>query len=106
MTPTTSKFLLPQDRVFVYYFAYASKNLEQLSFWQNKRLRFFQFQINLLKPTQHDLNTNANKITTVPSVEKLHHQTYKFFLQQKHPKISFFKTTSSPLYSLIVPISL
>ena len=42
MTPTQYK--LRQDRNFDHYVAYASKSLEQLSFWQAKRIRFFQFQ--------------------------------------------------------------
>ena len=47
MTPTTNKFRFPQDRNFDHYVAYASKSLEQLSFWQAKRIRFFQpFYIN------------------------------------------------------------
>ena len=86
MTPTTFKFRFPQDRNFDHYAAYASKSLEQLSFWQTKRVRFFQFQFTFLKPTQHDLNTNPNDITTTPSVEKLHHQTYQLFVEQKHPQ--------------------
>ena len=67
-----------------------------------------QFQFNLLKHTQHDLNTIANDITTAPSVKKFnHHQIYNLFLEQKHPlKLSHFKTTNSPLHSLIIPIIL
>ena len=68
MTPTQYKLRFPQDRNCYHYIAYASKNLEQLSFWQAKRIRFFQFQFNFLKPTQHDLHTNPNEITTTPSV--------------------------------------
>ena len=85
------KFRFPQDRNFDHYVAYASKNLPQLAFWQNNRVRFFQFQFNLLKPTQHDLNTNPNDITTTPSVKKLHHQTYQLFLEQKHPQNFIFQ---------------
>ena len=91
MTPTTYKFRFPQDRNFDHYVAYASKNLPQLAFWQTNRIRFFQFQFNLLKPTQHDLNTNPNDITTTPSVKKLHHQTYQLFLKQKHPQNFIFQ---------------
>ena len=91
MTPTTYKFRFPQDRNFDHYVAYASKNLPQLVFWQNNRVRFFQFQFNLLKPTQHDLNINPNDITTTPSVKKLHHQTYQLFLEQKHPQNFIFQ---------------
>ena len=54
MTPTTYKVRIPQDSIFDHYVAYASKSLEQLSFWQAKRICFFQFQFNFLKPTQHD----------------------------------------------------
>ena len=79
ITPTQFRF--PQDRNFDHCNAYASKNLEQLSFWQAKRIRFFQFQFKFLKPTQHDLNTNPNDITTTPSAKKLHHQTYHLFLE-------------------------
>ena len=43
MTPTQYKFRFPRDCNFDHYIAYASKNLEQLSFWQAKRIRFFQF---------------------------------------------------------------
>ena len=68
MTPTTYKFRFPQDRNFDHYVADASKKLEQISFWHNKRVHFFQFHFNFLKPTQHDLNTNPNDITTAPSV--------------------------------------
>ena len=91
MTPTTYKFRFPQDRNFDHYVAYASKNLPQLAHWQTNRVRFFQFQFNLLKPTQHDLNTNPNDITTTPSVKKLHHQTYQLFLEQKHPQNFIFQ---------------
>ena len=48
MTPTTYKFRFPQHRNFDHYVAYASKNLPQLAFSQNNRIRFFQFQFNLL----------------------------------------------------------
>ena len=41
MTHTSYKFRFPQDRNFDHYVAYASKNLLQLAFWQNNRLRFF-----------------------------------------------------------------
>ena len=92
MTPTTYKFRFPQDRNFDHYVAYASKKLPQLTFWQNNRIRFFQFQFNLLKPTHHDLNTNPNDLTTTPSVKKLHHQTYQLFLEQKHPQIFIFQS--------------
>ena len=68
MTPTIYKFRFPQDRNFDHYVAYASTNLEQLSFWRIKRIRFFHFQFNFLEPTQQDLNTNPNDITTAPSV--------------------------------------
>ena len=54
LTPTTYKFHFPQDGMSDHYVAYASKSLGQLSFWQSKRIRFFQFQFNFLKPTQHD----------------------------------------------------
>ena len=91
MTPTSYKFRFPQDRNFDHYVAYASKNLPQLAFWQNNRVRFFQFQFNLLKPTHHDLNTNPNDLTTTPSVKKLHHQTYKLFLEQKHRQNFIFQ---------------
>ena len=67
------------------------KNLPQLAYWQTNRVRFFQFQFNLLKPTQHDLNTNPNDITTTPSVKKLHHQTYQLFLEHKHPQNFIFQ---------------
>ena len=101
MTPTTYQFRFPQDRNFDHYVAYASKSLEQLSFWQAKRIRFFQFQFNFLKPTQHALNTNPNDIITTPSVKNLHHQTYQFFLEQKHTQNLIFqnhKFTSSFSY--------
>ena len=90
MTPTTYKFRLPQDRNFDHHVAYSSKSLKQLSFWQAKRIRFFQFQFNFLKPTQHDLNTNPNDITTSPCVKKLHHQTYQLFFEQKLPQKLYF----------------
>ena len=91
MTPTSYKFGLPQDRNFDHYVAHASKNLPQLAFWQNNRIRFFQFQFNFLNPTHHDLNTNSNDKTTTPSVKKLHHQTYQLFLEQKHPQNFIFQ---------------
>ena len=91
MTPTRNKFRFPQDRNSDHYVAYASKNLPQLAFWQNNRIRFFQFQFNLLKPTQHDLNTNPNDITTTPSVKKLRHQAYQHFLDKKHPQNFIFQ---------------
>ena len=91
MTPTTYKFRFPQDRNLDHYVAYASKSLEQLSFWPAKRICPFQFQFNFLKPTQHNLNTNPNDITTTPSVKKLHHQTYQLFLEQKHPQNLIFQ---------------
>ena len=99
MTPTSYKFRFPQDRSFDHYVANASKNLPQLAYWLNNRVRFFQFQFNLLKPTQHDLNTNPNDITTTPFVKKLHHQTYQLFLEQKHPQNFIFQNHkfTSPL---------
>ena len=91
MTPTQCKFRFPQVRNFDHYNAYASKNLEQLSFWQAKRIRFFQFQVNFLKPTQHDLNTTPYDITTTPSVKKFHHQIYQLFREQKQPQNFIFQ---------------
>ena len=91
MTRTSYKFRFPQDRNFDHYVAYASKNLPQLAFWQNNRIRFFQFQFSFPKPTHHDLNTNPNYITTTPSGKKLHHQTYQLFLEQKHPQNFIFQ---------------
>ena len=81
MIPTTYKFRFPQDRNFDQYVAYALKHLEQLSSWQNRRIRFSQFQLKILNPTQHDLNldTNTNDIITAPSVKKLQDETYQFF---------------------------
>ena len=107
MTPTQYKFRFPQDRNFDHYVAYASKSLEQLSFWQAKRIRFFQFQFNFSKPTQHDLNTNPNDIITTPSVKKHHHQTYQLFLEQKHPQNFIFQNHkfASP-FSYYFPYSL
>ena len=89
-TPTCYKFRFPPDRNFDHYVAYASKNLPQLAFWQNNRIRFFQFQFNFLKPTHHDLKFNPNDITTTLSVKKLH-QTYQLFLEQKHPQNFLFQ---------------
>ena len=43
-----------RDRNFDQYVTYASKNLEQVSFWQNKRIRFFRFQFNFLNSTQQE----------------------------------------------------
>ena len=45
-----------------------------------------------MKPTQHDLNTNPNDITTTPFVKKLQHQTYHLFLEQKHPQTFIFQS--------------
>ena len=87
MTPTAYIFHFPQDRSFNHYVAYASKSLGQLPFWQAKRIRFFQFQFNFLKPTQHDLNTNPNDITTT----KLHLQIYQLFLEKKQPQNFIFQ---------------
>ena len=69
MTPTRHKVGFRQDRNFDHYVAYASQNLEQLSFWLTKRIGFIQFHFNFSKPTQRDLKTNSNGITTAPSVE-------------------------------------
>ena len=91
ITPTQCNFRFPQDRNFDHYIAYASKSLEHLALWQAKRISFFQFHFNFLKPTQHDLNTNRNDITTTPSVKKLHHQTYQLFLEQKHTQNFIFQ---------------
>ena len=42
-TPTQYKFRFPLDRNVDHHVAYTSKSLEQLSFWQAKRLRFSNF---------------------------------------------------------------
>ena len=91
MTPTTYKFRFPQDRNFDHYVAYASTNLPQLAFWQNNRIRFFQFPFNLLEPTQHDLNANPNDVTTTPSVKKFTIRLINSFSNKNTPKISFSK---------------
>ena len=69
-TPFTYKFPLPQDRNFDQFVAYASKNLEQFSFWQQKRIRFFQFQFNFSTSIQHHhpntLLKSSNIKSTVP----------------------------------------
>ena len=95
MTLTSYKIRFPQDRRFDHYVACSSKNLEQLSLWQNKHMLFFQFQFNFIKPTQHHLNTTPNNFTTAPSVKK--NSTTKptnFFLHKNTNKYSFFKTTN------------
>ena len=94
-SPTTYKFRFPQDRKFDHYASYVSKSLEQLSFWQNNRIRFFQFNFsasfNFSKPTHHDFNINLNDFTITDFVKKLHHQTYLLFLEQKHPQNFIFQ---------------
>ena len=75
--------------------------MEQLSFWQNECIRFFQFKFSFHKLTQHDLKTNTNDNTIAFFVKKLHHQTYKLFIGQPHPpKIIFqnYKFTSPFCY--------
>ena len=56
-------------------------------------MRFFQFQFNILKPTQHDLDTNPNDITTAPSFKKtslsnlltpFRTKSFKIFVFQNH----------------------
>ena len=94
MTPTTYKFRFPQDRNFDHYVAYASKNLPQLAFWQKNRIRFFHIQFNLLKPTQHDLNTNPNDITT-KTPPKFHLSKSQIYLSVFLSFSLFFK---SPLH--------
>ena len=47
MTLTTYKFRFPQDHNCDHFVAYASKNLEQLSFWQQNRIHFFQIQFKI-----------------------------------------------------------
>ena len=42
MTPSTYKLRLPQGRTVDHYAA-SVKTLEQLAFWQTKRIHFFQF---------------------------------------------------------------
>ena len=49
MTPETYKFRNLQDRNYDHYVTYASKRSEQLSFWETKRIRFFQIQFNTLR---------------------------------------------------------
>ena len=71
---------------FDLFVAYASINIEQLSFWQNKRKRFPNFN-SFLKPTQHDLNTNPNDYTTAPSVEN---SSTKLFSEQKQSQNFYF----------------
>ena len=105
MTPTSYKFRFPQDRNFDHYVAYASKNLPQLAFWQNNRVRFFQFQFNLLKPTQHDLNTNPNDITTTPSVKKTSPSNLPTFLRTKTPP-KFYFSKSQIHFPVFLPLSL
>ena len=94
MTPTSYNFRFPQDRNVDHYVAYASKNLPQLAFWQNNRIRFFQFHFNFPKPTHHDLNTNPNDITTILSVKNFTIRPFNSFPNKNTPKISFFKITN------------
>ena len=91
-----SLYMTPTINMFDHYVAYASKKLEQLLFWQNKRIRFFQFQFNFLKSTQHDLNTNFNNTTTAPFVKKPHTQTYLVFLTFPQEFIFHIHKVTSP----------
>ena len=62
-------------------------------------IQFFQFQFIFVKPTQHDLNTNPNDITTSPSLKDLPHETYQLFLEQKRPlNFIFQKKTNLPKF--------
>ena len=72
---------------------------EQHSFWQQKRIRVFQFQLNYLKLTQHDLDTNPIDITTffgqgTPS------SNANICLNKNIPKIKSFKSINSLLFPL------
>ena len=93
MTLTTYKVRFPQDRNCDHFVAYASKNLDQLSIWQQKRIRFFQIQFNFLKPTQHDLITNAIDITTAPSVKKT--STARLICGPPPPDLSTIRLTKT-----------
>ena len=104
MTLTTYQSRFPQDRNFDHYVAQTCKNLEQLSCWQTKRIRFFPISIQLGKPIQHDINTNPNDITTARSVKKLQHQTYQLFLEQKHRQFSFQNYELTLLFSLLLKL--
>ena len=106
MAPTVYKFCFPQDHNLDNYVAYAAKNLEQLSFWQTKRIRFLQFQFNFLKQTKHDPKINQNDMTTASSAKKLYHQTYQLSSEQKHPKYFIFQTTNLHHFSPITFTSL
>ena len=48
MTLTAYPFRFSRKRKFDLFVSNASENSEQLSFWQTKRIRFFQFQLSFL----------------------------------------------------------
>ena len=85
LTPTNYKFKLTNNRRDDHYVAYASRQLNQLTFWQSKRIRFFSLQFNFLKPTPFDLSTDTSdpEILSLRSREQ-HHQTYSTFLKYPH----------------------
>ena len=90
MTPTSYKFRIPQDRSTDHYITYASRNMSQLQYWQEKKLKFFCLQYNFLKPTPFDLGSHPAD-TTPANVKRIHHQTYQSFLEMKTPQNFLFQ---------------
>ena len=90
MTPTDYKFQIPLDRTTDHYVSYASRNLPQPQYWEEKKFKFSFLQYNFLKPTAADLRSSPSD-TTPASVKRLHHRTYQTFIQLKTPQHFIFQ---------------
>ena len=81
LTPTDYKFHFTMDRSEDHFVAFASRQMNPHSFWQSKRLKFFQLMFTFLRPTPQELScdTRDPEVLSLRSKEQ-HHYTYQTFL--------------------------
>ena len=92
MIPTDYKFHVKDDRSQEYYTSVASKSIRPYKYWLQNRTKIFSLQFSFLRP--YPLMTCITKkqiqIFFLWITKKQHHNTFKIFLEHKHPQNYIF----------------
>ena len=91
MIPTDYKFHVKDDRSKEYYTSVASKLIRPYEYWLQNRIKIFSLQFNFLRPSINDMHYEETDPNFLPlNTKKQHHNTYKKFLEHKHPQNYIF----------------
>ena len=91
MIPTDYKFQIRDDRSQEYFTSVASKLIAPYNYWLQNKTKIFSLQFNFLRPSINDMHYEETDPNFLPlNTKKQHHNTYKKFLEHKHPQNYLF----------------